>query len=354
MRIFPLRAGGESTGVALEPQAASVKLAGATLAAALVFAILLVACGSGEAEPPLDQVTVQLTWYHQAQFAGLYAAVERGFYAEEGLEVTLLPKPAPRIDVVGRVNAGEADFGISAAAGVITSRAHGGDAVAIAIIYQRLPLVFMTLPGSGIVRPSDFAGRSIRMTDPTGTAMLNSMLAHEGVDPKSIRVLDVGYDLAPFFAGEVDIWPAFVTNAVLTARAAGYDVNLIMPGDYGIHFYGDTVITTNRLIELNPGLVLRFLRATLRGWEWASRHAEEASELGLLYDSDLDAAHQRAQLRASLPLVANGEYPIGWMREEDWEAMSRILLEQGLVDEAVPAGDVHTMEFLRQIFGGNE
>ncbi len=354
MRTSTRRAHGDSDGVVFQPRIASTKLAGATAAALLLFTVSLVACGSEEAERPLDQVTVQLIWYHQAQFAGLYAAVERGFYAEEGLEVTLLPKPTPQIDVVGRVSAGEADFGINPAAGVITSRALGGDAVAIATIYQRLPLVFMTLPGSGIVRPRDFAGRSIRTMDPTGTAMLNGMLAHEGVDPESIRVLDVGYDLAPFFAGEVDIWPGFVTNEVLTARAAGYDVNLIMPDDYGIHFYGDTLITTNRLIKLDPGLVLRFLRATLRGWEWASRHAEEAAELVLLYDSDLDVAHQTAQLQASLPLVSSGEHPIGWMLQEEWAAMSQILLEQGLLDEAIPADDVYTMEFLRQIFGGDE
>ncbi len=326
----------------------------ATMAAALVVAVLLVACGSEEAERPLDVVTVQLSWYHQAQFAGLYAAVERGFYAEEGLEVTLLPKPAPHIDVVGRVSAGEADFGINPAAGVITARAAGGSAVAIAAIYQRHPLVFMTLPGSGIVRPGDFPGRSIRATGPAGTAMLNSMLTHEGVDVQSIRVVDAGYDLTPFFAGEVDIWPAYMTNEVLAARAAGYDVNLIMPDDYGVHFYGDTLITTDQLIEQEPGLVLRFLRASLRGWEWASRHAEDAAELVLLYDSDLDAAHQTAQLHASLPLMSSGDDPIGWMHPEDWEAMSQILLEQGLVDGPVPAGDVYTMEFLQQIFGGHE
>jgi len=170
------------------------------------------------------------------------------------------------------------------------------------------------------------------------------------LDPHSVTQVDVGYDLSPFLAGELDIWPGFVSNEVLAFRDQGHEVNVILPEDYGVHLYGFTLFTTNQLIEEDPDLVLRFLRATLSGWRWAIENAEEVGTLALKYDSTLDAAHQIAQMKATIPLVHTGEEHIGWMRADVWEGMRGILLEQGLLDKPVNVADVYTMEFLEKIY----
>lgn len=221
----------------------------------------------------VDRVTVQLNWFHQAQFAGFYAADQLGFYTAEGLEVSLLPLSEPNADVITPVIDGTADFGLNPGTALVTARSQGQPVTAIAAIYRRHPLVFITLAGSGIARPHDFPGHTMRALPPTGGAAIafQAMMARLVLDPDSVRPVETGFDLSPFFASEVDIWPGFITNEVLVAREQGYQVNVILPEAYGVHTYGDTLFATEQLIRDNPDLVLRFLRATLRGGAGQSR-----------------------------------------------------------------------------------
>jgi NitT/TauT family transport system substrate-binding protein len=319
----------------------------------LVVVALLAACGPQEVEQPPDEVAVQLSWYHQAEFGGFYAADQQGYYAEEGLVVTLLPRPGPGADINAPLMDGTADFGVTFGAGLVTTRSQGLPVTAVATIYRRYPLVFMTLAGSGLTRPHDFPGHTIRTLTPGGSAVaFRALMTRLGLDPDSVREVDVGFDLSPFLAGELDIWPGYLTNEVLTARQQGYEVNLILPEDYGVHLYGDVLFATDQMIEENPDLVLRFLRATLRGWQWAIENPEEAGPLALKYDPELDEAHQAAMMEASVPLVHTGEQHVGWMKGEVWQGIYEILAEQGLLDEAFDVEDVYTMEFLHEIYGG--
>jgi len=319
----------------------------------LLAMALLAGCRPQEVEQPPDEVTVQLFWYHQAEFAGFYVADQQGHYAEEGLAVTLLPRPAPGADVIAPLVDGTAHFGVNTGAGLVAARSQGRPVTAIGAIYRRNPLVFMTLADSGITRPHDFPGRMVRTLAPGGSAVVfEALMTRLGLDPDSVREVDVGFDLSPFFAGEVDIWPGYITNEVLTAREQGYEVNLILPDDYGVHLYGDILVTTDQLIEENPDLVQRFLRATLRGWQWAIENPEEAGPLALKFDPALEAAHQAAMMEASVPLVHTGEDHVGWMRAEVWSGTHDILLEQGILEEPVDLDEVYTMEFLQRIYGG--
>jgi len=318
----------------------------------VLLVTLLAGCGTPEVKQPPDKITVQLAWVHQAQFAGFYVAQQNGYYAEEGLEVTLLPRAGPDVDVSAAVLDGTADFGVSYGAGLVMDRSRGRPVTAIATTYRIYPLVFMTMPDSDITRPQDFPGHTIRTLSVGSSDVVFQALMHRlGLDPDSVRQIEVGYDLSPFFAGELDIWPGYLINEVLTAREQGYEVNLILPEDYGIHLYGDVLFATDRLIEENPDLVLRFLRATLRGWQWAVENPEEAGPLALKYDSTLDAAQQGAMMEASVPLVYTGEDDIGWMRAEVWEGMYDVLLEQGLLDEPFDVHEAYTMQFLQEIYG---
>jgi len=125
-----------------------------------------------------------------------------------------------------------------------------------------------------------------------------------------------------------------------------------MPEDYGVHLYGYTLYTTDQMIEEHPDLALRFLRATLRGWQWAIENPAEAGRLALKYDPALDEAHQAAIMEASVPLIYTGMEPIGWMHPESWEGMQATLSAQGLLEELVDIHQVYTLAFLQQIYGG--
>jgi NitT/TauT family transport system substrate-binding protein len=318
----------------------------------VLLVTLLAACGTPEVKEPPDQIAVQLPWVHEALFGGFYAADQQDFYAEEGLEVTFLPRPSLGSDTIAPVLEGTADFGLDYGAGLVISRAQGRPTVAIATIYRRHPLAFMTLAESGLSRPQDLPGHTIRTLVPGSSATaFVAMMARLGLDPHSVEQVDVGYDLAPFFNGELDILPGFVNYDLLIARDQGHEVNLILPDDYGVHLYGYTLFATEQLVNENPDLVLRFLRATLRGWQWAIENHQEAGPLALKYDPTLDAALQAAIMEASAPLVYTGEDHIGWMRAEVWEGMYDILLEQGLLEKSFDVHQAYTTEFLQDIYG---
>ena len=329
-----------------------MRAANKIICAMFLLGINITACRLQEDEKELEKVTLQLAWTHQALFGGFYTADHMGYYAEEGLSVTFLPRTDPGADVITPVVGGTADFGLDYGAGLILARSQDKPITAIATIYRRHPLVFLTLAESGITRPQDFPGHTIRTLTPGSSAVaFQAMMTRLGLDPGSVKQVDIGFDLVPFFAGEVDILPGFVNFDVLSAREQNREVNLIIPEDYGVHLYGYTLFTSERLIADNPDLVLRFLRATLRGWRWAIENPSEAGPHVLFYDPALDPDYQTAVLEASLPLVFTGEDQIGWMREEMWAGMQKMLMEQGMLTDAVDLAKVYTMQFLYEIYG---
>ena len=324
----------------------------ATISAVLFLAMaLLAACAPEEVEKPPDQISVHLSWVHQAGFAGLYMAQERGYYAEENIEATFI-EGGPGIDPVERVVAGQVEFGLDRAEKILVRSSRGEPVVAIATIYRHNPLAFVVMADSGIERPVDFLGRTAAIRGGNGELPFQAMMTKLGLDTNQVEIVPYSYDYTPFYNGEVDITVAYLNGGLIRMRQKGYQVNLIWPSDYGVHLYGQTLFTTNQLIVENPDLVTRFLRATLRGWREAVEEPEAAAEITLKYAKEADAELQTRMMEASVPLIHTGEDQIGWMRAEVWQGMHDILLEQGLLDGPVDLDGVYTMEFLQKIYGG--
>lgn len=309
-----------------------------------------VACQQGEAPPAdLTPITVQLKYFHQAQFAGFYAADQNGFYAEEGLAVTFL-EGGPRIDLETPVLDGSAQFGVTAGEQLIYSRAEGEPLRAIGVIFRRNPLVFMTLASSNIVQPQDIVGKTVQY-NATTRLVLDAMFKRLGIPPGQYTEIDAGFDLARFYSGEVQVWNAFLTNEVLTARAAGYPVNIINPDDYGIHSYADTLFARDDYLAANPDIALRFLRATLKGWAYAVKNPDKIAPMVAKFNPDADLTHETFQMLAGLPLIETGEDHLGWMDAKTWQGMYDVLYQQGVLAGPVETADLYTMEFLHQIYG---
>jgi NitT/TauT family transport system substrate-binding protein len=112
------------------------------LAVLLFVIVYLTACGPEEVKPPPDQVTVQLKWVHQAQFAGFYVAQEKGYYADQNLKVNLIPFSFEE-PTMEAVVTGKADFGIKSASEIIQAKAEGLPVQAFAVIYQDSPFVII-------------------------------------------------------------------------------------------------------------------------------------------------------------------------------------------------------------------
>jgi NitT/TauT family transport system substrate-binding protein len=321
----------------------------ALISLALLVMILFAvpACGRTPT-PPLTPITIQLRWTHQAQFAGFYAADQNGYYAAEGLAVTFL-EGGPTVDFIAPVLDGAAQFSVTNSDDLLVARADDKPVRAIAVIARRSPSVFIALASSGITSPQDFVGKTIQ-TGPSGLPRLRTMMAKVDIRPDQYQIANITPDLNAFYSGAVDVRTVILTNEVLAARAAGYQINVIYPDDYGIHFYSDTLFTNDDLIASNPDLVLRVTRATLKGWAWAVENPTKIGAMVVKYRSDADPAFEVTKMTASLPTVNTGEDHIGWMRPEVWLGMEKTLREQQVLTKTVAITDVYTMQFLNAIY----
>lgn len=213
-----------------------------------------------------EKVSLQLKWFHQFQFAGYYAAKAQGYYAEEGLEVEIRPLNRMR-SVVEQVGSGEADYGVGDSA-IVADYARGAPIVSLAAIFQHSPLVLISRKDSGIVSPSDLAGKRL-MFDSKGSddGPIRAMLAEAGISSERFEHVSHSYNNEDLSSGRVDAMSAYLTNQSFYFRERGVAVNIINPQSYGLDFYGDLLFTSEQELNTHPGRAERFLRASLKGWQ---------------------------------------------------------------------------------------
>ena len=291
---------------------------------------------------------MQLKWLHQAQFAGFYAADQNGYYAEEGLKVTFV-EGGVGVDLLAPVVDGTAQFAIADAANLTVARAKGKPLTAIGVVYRRSPLVFVSLAEAGIVRPEDIVGKSIRLTSDVAPAF-HAMMARVGISPDQYTEADAPSDVAHFASGTPAVWGVYTNGLALAVQQGGYEINAIYPDDYGVHFYADSIFTTDDLIAAQPDLALRFLRATLKGWTYAIENSAEVGPMVAKYNAKADPALEIAKMMASLPLVNTGEDHIGWMKPDIWAGIAKTLREQNVLTGPLDVTQVYTMQFLQEIY----
>ncbi|MHA1444951.1 MAG: ABC transporter substrate-binding protein, partial [Candidatus Hodarchaeales archaeon] len=201
----------------------------------------------------------------QAQFAGMYAAAQKVFYEEEGINVSFL-EGGIGVNEVEIVFSGEADFGLIWGVDLFKAEAENIQVTAIAVVNQISPSVYISLKESGIEKPQDFINKKVGVRPGSGAEIRHiAMLKNLGINSSDVIEVPVGYNMTLFFNGEVDVWPGYITGEVIEAEEKGYEVNIINSEEYGVHIYTNVLFTTDEMITNNSDLVQRFLDATIKG-----------------------------------------------------------------------------------------
>jgi NitT/TauT family transport system substrate-binding protein len=301
---------------------------------------------------PKDLYTVKLKlkWTHQAQFAGNYMAIEKGFYKNEGLSVELIPF-SYEDTAIEAVVGGRADFGIAGADEVILARAEGKSVKAIAVIYKVSPVVAYVLKTSGIDRPQDFIGKTVGLQKGVNTEYLYfAMMKKLGIDRSKIKEVAIGYDARELTEGKVDVSTGYLINEPHLAMEAGFPVNMILMADYGVNMYADVLFTTDEMIKTKPEIVEKMLKSTLAGWQYAIEHEQEAVNVTLEYATNSTKSHETYMLSTSVPLINLGLSKLGWMELSAWEQAQNILFEQKLLKNKIEVSQAFTMDFLEAVY----
>jgi ABC-type nitrate/sulfonate/bicarbonate transport system substrate-binding protein len=156
-----------------------------------------------------------------------------------------------------------------------------------------------------------------------------------------VHLIPYSYDYQEFIEQEVDIAEVYSTGGLLRIEEEGISMNKIWPENYGVHFYGDTLFTTEAFAEKNSEVLERFLKASMKGWQKVIEEPAQAVDATMNYAREADPDLQRMMLQASIPLIHAGENKLGTISRERWFGMAAILNVKGQLD---------TLEVVDQVF----
>lgn len=289
--------------------------------------LILLICNSVFAD---EQIALQLKWTHQFQFAGYYAALEKGYYRNAGLDVTLRPNgyTGKFTSPVDEVMSGKAQYGISNS-GLILEFMRGKPIVAIAATLQHSAVSWLVLENSGIETIHDLADKRLMTVFPLAQSLeLLEPFRAEGIAPEKLHLVQTVFDLEPLIKGQVDAYDAYVTNEPFLLEKMGIRYRLINPRTYGIDFYGDVLFTSQDELKNHPERVEKFRAASMAGWRYAMQHPEEIIELILhKYGSDKSREHLQYEAKIMAQLMQPDIIEIGHMNPGRWLRIAEILTE---------------------------
>jgi ABC-type nitrate/sulfonate/bicarbonate transport system substrate-binding protein len=321
----------------------------------IVVALFISGCGSPATPPPPtatpDSVTVQLSWFHGVEYAGFYAAVEKGYYAEENINVSLNPG-GPEINPIDEVKNGNAQFGITSGDSIIIAKTTQQNFVAVAAIFRENPLAITSLTKDNIQKPEDLVGKTVGVYSSDLSNFFDlpflALLSRTGLDRDSMKyaVIEDFQGANEIKAGNMDAMSGmFATDQQVMAKDAGDELNFIYYKDYGYDVYINTIFVSEEFKQSNPDLIRRFIKATMKGYQYALENPDDVAAMALKYDGTLDLAYQQAVMKTQIPFIDTGEGQLGSMDEEIWKNTEAILLEFDLIPNSIDLSSIYTNEF---------
>lgn len=293
-------------------------------------------------------VTLQLKWDHEFQFAGYYAALEQGYYAKHGIDVTIKSRVTPEgqlLNVFEEMKEGRADFIVSGPDLIIGIR-EGLQAKIIATISQMSPYVFVARKGE-FGTPAEFASKRVNLTEPYwGPVELAAMVRNAGGKADSFSVSNMPPSLELLTHNQVDIVATYWESAAWQMKEMNQEFDIFRAVDYGVYLYGDTLLASEQIIKRDPKLVEAFTAASLEGWKYAFEHSDEVSQMIAdkyvrVFDWYKDfAAYNRFQAQHMKRIALYPTVALGHTSVDRWQKTVRYFEEANVVPAGLMAEDL--------------
>jgi NitT/TauT family transport system substrate-binding protein len=315
------------------------------LLVSLAFSLTLAACGRQAGE--MQTIRLPMGYIPNIQYAPFYVAVEKGYFAEEELEIDF--DYSFETDGVALVGAGELPFAVVSAEQVLLARAQGIPVVYVAAWFQDFPIAAVAAAETGIQTPADLRGQRIGLPGLFGASYigLQALLNAGGLSEQDATLEAIGFNQVEAFAsGQQPVIVGYLNNEPIQLRALGYDVNVLAVRD-SLRLPANGIITNQNTARSNPALVRAFVGALLRGLDDAIRDPDEAYDISLDYVENLAEADESVQmevLAVSIELWRAGR--LGESDPAAWENLHALLLEMGLLERSLSLDAAYTNEFL--------
>jgi NitT/TauT family transport system substrate-binding protein len=312
------------------------------------------ASGAFAQEGDLTKVSFIPQWVPQAQFAGYYAAYEKGFYRQHGLDLKIL-RGGPDWPPSAMLAEGRADFGTMLLTTGITKRAQGVKLVNIAQLGQRSALMLVAKKASGINTPQDINGKKVGLWGEDFQGQPRAFFRKHNL---KVTVIPQGATLNLFLRGGVEVASAMWYNEyhqILNAGLNPEELTTFFMADYGLNFPGDGIYCLESTVKTHPDRCRRFVQASLEGWHYALAHPEETLDIVMKYvqaaNVPTDRVHQKWMLArmADLMLPAGSNLPLGSLQAQAYEQTAQEMQRDGLINKIPPFG-----EFFINCLGSHE
>jgi NitT/TauT family transport system substrate-binding protein len=288
----------------------------------------------------LDKLTLQLKWLPQSQFMGYYVAQAKGYYKDEGIDITLLPGGSDIIPEQ-QVSSGVADVGVTWVSSLLKYQEKGWGFVEVAQIFQRSAMLLVSKAETGIKGPKDLKGKKVGSWFGGNEYELYALIEAAGLDrEKDLKMVQQDFTMDQVKKGDIDAASAMTYNEYGLLLESGYTkdkLGVIDMNDAGAAMLEDCLFVTKKWAQKNPDLLVRFLRASIKGWAEASKDPTAAGTLVYNVDKSVSLQHQTYMAGEVAKLVTpKGFDPskIGFMDAAALKQTADYALKYGLLSKS--------------------
>lgn len=321
--------------------------------AALGAAPLLASCGSSSKASPAGPVSMsyQLEWLKITQFAGFFAAENNGYYTREGVDVSFAAG-GPNISASQLVGAGRAELGDDDNIVLLQAIDKGLPLVMFAAIFQKTPESCISLASNPIHTLEDMVGKTIAI-DTAEEAQLVPALQHAGIDPSKVKIIPAGANPTQLVTHQADGYFGFSTDQGVDLQLQGVEIVAVSASDLGFGDYADVIFTTKDNLASRKADLVKFLRATIMGYEYAIASPVSAAQITVdkYGAAGLNIKSETATAKAQISLIDSPKGVL-WLDPSTMQSIIDQQLAIKTISNPLKASDVMTTEILEAAYGG--
>ena len=315
----------------------------------IALVVVLTGCAGGfrlgSREP--QKVTIAMGFIPNVQFTPMYVAIEKGYFADEGLQVAL--DYGMETDLLQRVGTGDLRFAVASGDQVILARGNDLPVTYVLNWYRRFPVCVVSMADTGVTAPQDLVGKTVGIPALQGASYIGwlAFLDQVGISPESVDLQVIGYtQVASLVEGRVDAAICYALNEPVQLAEAGYDLNVFYLDQY-THLVSNGLITNDESIEEEPRLIRAVAQAFLRGLQDTIDDPDAAFQVTRKVIPEIDettAPLQRAVLQECVAFWRADN--LGVSRPEDWAESASLLRKLGLLSVDVAPESLYSNQFV--------
>ena len=318
----------------------------------LLIPLLASACAPSVPAPTataeeLIPVRLPVGYIPNVQFAPLYVAIEKGYFRDVGLDVSI--DYSMENDNAVLCATDEIQFAVVSGEQVLLARAQQMPVVYVMAWYQQYPVGIVAKTSSGITSVAELKGKKVGLPGLYGTSYIGAiaLLDSAGLKESDVTLDSIGYNQVELLmADKDDAMVIYVANEPVQLEKLGAEITLFKVSD-AVDLVANGLITNEKTLAEKPELVQAMVSATLKGLEYTTDHPQEAFEISKKYVENLAEADQEVQMQVLLRSIEHWQAPrMGYSEPEAWQNMQRILLKMGLLSEELDLGAAYDNRFI--------